>query len=444
MPLSVTELLMRLKQAVEQEAADICVTGEVGSCKTASSGHVYFTLKDASAQLQCVLYRYQAMMQRVRLHEGMQVELTGKGTVWEGRGSLQFIVSGVKEAGQGSLQQQFEQLKRKLEALGLFAAERKRRIPPYPSAVGLITSAAGAVIQDMRHRLESRAPWMQAYLYPVPVQGKGAELSIARAIERWNSPEAGLPQVDYLIIARGGGSLEDLWCFNEEVLAHAIAASRLPVVSAVGHETDFTIADFVADLRAPTPTAAIELTTPDGPALDAWFRQVDTRLTQALSRALETARLRLKAATQGKLSDPQAIIAPFSQKLDIAEEELKRSLTAKLDNATNRLSLVEARLGTRAAADALRSAGYRLQALTRQLDLQATARLTQAKAALQTAEARLLAASPQHALERGFALVRTPSGKLARNAADLAAGDAISITLGHGELDATVTSVRPD
>lgn len=443
MTLSVTELLLRLRQAVEQEAGAVNVIGEIGSCKTASSGHIYFTLKDASAQLQCVLYRYQAQMQRVRLSEGKQVELTGKATVWEGRGSLQFIVSSIKEAGRGTLQQQFEQLKHKLEAEGLFATARKRRIPPYPTAVGLITSATGAVIQDMRHRLESRAPWMRAYLYPVPVQGKGAEHNIARAIEQWNTPEAGLPRVDYLIIARGGGSLEDLWCFNEEILARAIAASRLPIVSAVGHETDFTIADFVADLRAPTPTAAIELTTPDGPALDTWFRQADTRLTQALTRALETAKLRLKAATQGKLSDPQAIIAPFAQKLDIAEDELISGTQDKLEHANTRLQLAEARLSTRTATDTLRSASIRLQALTGRIQAQATTRLTQAKATLQTAEAKLLASSPQHALERGFALVRTHSGQLARQATDLSSGETITITLGRGELGATVTSVHP-
>ncbi len=443
MTLSVTELLLRLKQAVEQEATDASVCGEIGSCKTASSGHIYFTLKDTNAQLQCVLYRYQALMQRVQLREGIQVELTGKATVWEGRGALQFIVSSVREAGKGTLQQQFEQLKRKLEAEGLFDAERKRRIPPYPTAVGLITSATGAVIQDMRHRLESRAPWMQAYLYPVPVQGKGAELGIARAIQRWNTADSGLPPVDYLIIARGGGSLEDLWCFNEEQLARAIAASRIPIVSAVGHETDFTIADFVADLRAPTPTAAIELTTPDGPALDTWFRQADTRLTQALARALETAKLRLRAATQGKLSDPQAIIGPFSQKLDIAEEDLQHAITTKLDTASTRLHLLEAKLSTRAATDALRTASYRLQSLTRQLQIQATARLTQARATLQTTEARLRAADPRQALERGFALVRTPEGRLARRADELTPGDPITITLGSGELGATITSVRP-
>ncbi len=439
MPLSVTEIVSRLKSAVEYGVGEQCVVGEVGSCKMAGSGHTYFTLKDASAQLQCVFYRYQAMYCRVRLREGMQVEITGKPTVWEGRGSLQFVVSSVKEAGLGSLQQQFEALKRKLEAEGLFSPARKKRLPAFPKSVGLITSATGAVIQDMRHRLEERAPWMHAYLYPVQVQGKGAELGIARAIEQWNAAARfGLPQVDYLIIARGGGSMEDLWCFNEEVLARAIAASNLPVVSAVGHETDFTIADFVADLRAPTPTAAIELTTPDAAELYARLQQQENFLKRACTRALEHARLRLRLAEQGPLRYPLNTLAPFAQRLDAFEEDLRSACRAHHTTASTRLQVLAARVSPRALYTRLQGAHHEMNSALARISTAAARKIESARAALQLKEAELRAASPQNALDRGFALVRKPDGMLARNAADLPPGTPLHITLSQGEIDAEV------
>ena len=445
MPLSVTEMLARLKRAVEGEVGEQSVVGEIGTCKTAGSGHIYFTIKDESAQLQCVLYRYQAVSCRVHLREGLRVELEGRASVWEGRGSLQFLVSRVKEAGKGSLQQQFEALKQKLAAEGLFDPARKRALPPFPQSVGLITSATGAVIQDMRHRLASRAPWMQAYLLPVQVQGKGAELGIARAIEQWSEPEKhGLPRVDYLILARGGGSLEDLWCFNEEVVARAIARCSLPIISAIGHETDFTIADFVADLRAPTPTAAIELSTPDGAALDAWLTQTEKQLRLRLVRELETARLRLRVAEQGKLRTPLNALAPFAQKLDALEEELHRSWHQRTERENAGLGLYQARLSTRVIREALTAAHARLQSQHLQLLRAFTARMTAARSRLETQEARLSAASPRHALQRGFALVRTPQHKLARHAAELPPGTPLSITLASGYVEATVTRNHPE
>ncbi len=442
--LSVTELVARLRRAVEVEVGEQRVQGEIGSCKMAGSGHIYFTLKDESAQLQCVLYRFQANSCRVRLREGLQVELAGRATVWEGRGSLQFIVSRVQEAGIGTLQQRFEQLKLKLEREGLFSPARKRPLPAFPQSVGLITSATGAVIEDMRHRLSERAPWMQAYLLPVQVQGKGAELGIARAIRRWGEPEAhGLPRVDYLIVARGGGSMEDLWCFNEEVVARAIAESPIPVVSAVGHETDFTIADFVADLRAPTPTAAIELTTPDAAALDAWFAQTGLDLRRRLTRALELAKLRLRAAEQGKLARPAEALAPFIQKLDVLEEELRRAALSRLEQARHQLDMAAARLSTRTLRAAHTVAGERLTALHRRLLQSARMRLQERSARLDALEVHLHAADPQNALERGFALVSGADGKLIRSTASLHEGDALHLRFASGSAEATITALHP-
>lgn len=444
MPLSVTELVARLKQAVELRVGEQCVVGEIGSCKAAASGHIYFTLKDAHSQLQCAMYSFRARTSRVQLREGMLVELYGKATVWEARGSLQFIVERVKEAGRGSLQQQFEELKQRLMTEGLFDPSRKRPLPDFPQSVALITSPTGAVIQDMRHRLEQRAPWMQVWLYPVQVQGKGAEYGLAEAVQRLGHPEEyGYPRADYLVLARGGGSMEDLWCFNEEVLARAIAACPIPVVSAVGHETDFTIADFVADLRAPTPTAAIELTTPDAAELLSRLDGTEHHLHKRLSQALQLAQLRLKAAAQGKLSRPQEILAPFQQKLDMLADDLSQVSSRKLHQAQESLNTAEARLSPRILSRAATAAQQRLDSTEQALLRSFSARLQHAAAHLDTLEAKLSAASPQHALERGFALVRTTKGRLARRASDFSPGDSLFIGLSEGQLEATVTKTTP-
>lgn len=436
---SVTELLARLKGAVESAVGEQNVVGEIGSCKMAGSGHVYFTLKDATAQLQCVLYRYQAAAARVRLREGLQVELAGKATVWEGRGALQFVVSRVKEAGTGSLQQQFEALKRKLEAEGLFSAARKRPLPAFPQSVGLITSATGAVIQDMRHRLEQRAPWIRAYLLPVQVQGKGAEQGIAHAIKSWSSPEEnGLPPVGYIIVARGGGSMEDLWCFNEEIVARAIAASNVPIISAIGHETDFTIADFVADLRAPTPTAAIELSTPDSATLQNQLEYTAGQLRRRLTTALDTARLQLKLAEQSKLGSPHEIIAPFSQQIDALEEELKMAYRQRVERHHTQLQYYTAKLSPRAALSGIGNSLQHLAIQEKRILSAAANALSRKRTGLKDQEAAITAASPQNALNRGFALVRQPDGKLARNAAHLHTGTKLDIRLAEGEISAQV------
>lgn len=439
MPLSVTELVCRLKQTVEVNIGEQSVIGEIGSCKTASSGHLYFTLKDAHCQLQCALYAFRARSLRLRLREGMLVELRGKATVWEGRGSLQFIVDTVKEAGVGTLQQQFEALKARLAAEGLFDPARKRAIPRYPRSVALVTSATGAVIQDMRHRLEQRAPWIQTYLYPVQVQGKGAEVGIAHAIEQLGNPgRYNLPAVDYIIIARGGGSLEDLWCFNEETLARAIAASPIPIVSAIGHETDFTIADFVADLRAPTPTAAIELTTPDSAELRATLANTARHIRQQLTRSLQMAHLRLRVIQQSRLGTPLELLAPYQQQLDTLTADLHTALQNRLEREHNRLAIHKASLSTTAVLHHIHHANTRLLHHKQNLTNALHTRLATQRARLDTLAARLQAASPQNALDRGFALVSTANGKLARDAAALHPGDELHIRLARGETTATV------
>ncbi len=441
---SVTQLLAQLRGAVEREVGAVRVVGEVGSCKVSGSGHIYFTLKDEKAQLACVFYRFQAMASRVRLREGLRVELTGRATVWETRGSLQFTVERVREVGVGTLQQQFEEMKRRLEAEGLFAQERKRALPRYPVSIGLITSPTGAVIQDMRHRLTQRAPWVRAYLLPVQVQGKGAERGLAAAVRMWSDPvRYGLPEVDFIILARGGGSLEDLWCFNEEVLARAIAASRVPVVSAVGHETDFTIADFTADLRAPTPTAAIEMTTPDAATLGATLDNYALTLRKQLVRAAEKAQLRLLAVERSKLNRPLELLAPYAQRLDMAEDELTACCHRKLREYAQRVEVCAARLQPARLRTEVTRAELRLQAVERALRISARAKLEKYKSELGEREGKMVAASPQNALRRGFAWVRREDGTLLRRAADAPAGTRLLIHLSAGILPAQATTQLP-
>jgi len=254
---SVTQLLRRMKNALESQVGELWVEGEVSNLKKQGSGHWYFSLKDAGAQIQCAMFSARKRPGADALEDGAKVRVFAEATVYEARGQLQIIVQQVERAGAGDLQARFEALKRKLQAEGLFDASRKRAIPRFPRVIGIVTSASGAALRDILNVLTRRAPWVQPVLFPVRVQGRGAELEIARAIGKLGRPEAfGYLRCDVLIVGRGGGSIEDLWNFNEEVVARAIAACTIPIISAVGHEIDFTIADFVADLRAPTPSAA--------------------------------------------------------------------------------------------------------------------------------------------------------------------------------------------
>lgn len=435
MALSVSELVAELRQAVEGQVGEQVVVGEVGSCKPASSGHVYFTIKDEKAQLDCVMYKFQAAASRVVLREGMKVELFGKATVYEGRGRLQFTVTRVREAGLGELQARFEALKRKLAAEGLFDAEGKMELPPFPMAVGLITSATGAVIQDMRHVFERRAPWIKVFLLPVQVQGAGAEYGIASAVRAWGRPDSfGLPAVDLLIVARGGGSLEDLWCFNEEVVARAIAECPVPVVSAVGHETDFTIADFVVDLRAPTPTAAVELATPDGPALDAWLEDCGERLQRRLFHVWERADMLLGLLEQRKFENALDVLSPFIQRLDDLEYEWDDAWQGRVQRGGDWLDRMELELKARHPKQFCRMMGTRLDGLEERLTSSASQRLAAAVGSLELLASHVEARSPQQTLKRGYALVQGVDGRLVRDAERVPEGARLRVSLARGRM----------
>src|SRR6185295_11021001 len=287
--LSVSELTAKVRQVVERQVGQVWVNGEVSNLREQSSGHMYFALKDAGAQLNCVLFRGEAMAQRGVLEDGQKVILQGEVTVYEARGQYQLIVRKVELQGVGALQLAFERLKRKLQAEGLFAPERKRALPEYPQRIGLVTSPTGAAIRDVLHVIQRRNPGLEIIFTPCRVQGDGAAAEIAEAIRLLNEWAMGA-KLDLILITRGGGSVEDLWAFNEEVAARAIFESAVPVVSAVGHEIDFTIADFVADVRAATPSAAAEIITEGVFASRQFVAEAPERLRQEVDRRLDDLR----------------------------------------------------------------------------------------------------------------------------------------------------------
>ncbi len=435
-PITVKQLVYRLRDVVGISVGTQWVVGELSNVKYHSGGHVYFTLKDEGAEIFCAFFKNAAMRCPLRLQEGMKVHAQGTATVYPDRGQLQLVIKQVKAAGQGDLQARFLALKEKLQSEGLFNTARKRKIPAFPQAIGIITSPTGAAIQDIRHVLERRAPWIKAYLMPVRVQGAGAEKEIAAAIEAWSqAPLNGIPPVDVLIVGRGGGSIEDLWNFNEEVVARAIFRSAVPVISAVGHETDFTIADFVADLRAPTPTAAAELATPDGPE---YLRKL-TRMEQALSvnagHALTRTRLRLDVFERAKLLDADSLLAPYEQKLDELTDDMFCAAEERIQNATLYLEKLEHQLQLRHPSHLNKERAQLLTGLEARLKHVTEARMADFTARIAILNERLQARSPQQTLRRGYALV-TSGKKLIRRAADVPPGAPLAIRVADGIIKA--------
>ncbi len=445
-PISVKQLVYRLKDVVSISVGTQWVVGELSNVKYHSGGHVYFTLKDEEAEIYCAFFRSAVARCSIRLQEGMKVHVQGEASVYVARGQLQLIIKQVRPAGLGDLQARFLQLKEKLRRQGLFDAARKRKIPAFPQAIGIVTSPTGAVIQDIRHVLKRRAPWVKAYLLPVRVQGPGAEHEIAAAIRAWSrAPQNGLPPVDVLIVGRGGGSIEDLWNFNEEVVARAIFDSAVPIISAVGHETDFTIADFVADLRAPTPTAAAELATPDGPEILRKLDRMQSTLHAAARHALNRAQLRLDVYERGKLLDADSLLAPYAQQLDDLEDDLTATVQERLQNAHLYLDRLAHQLQLRHPIHLNRERARQLDALATRLSHATATRLTDLNSRLTLLATRLSAHSPEHTLRRGYALVTGADKKLIRHTTDAPPGTPLTIRLADGEIIAKTTeSQSPD
>lgn len=414
----VSELARLIKAALENEFGNVWVEGELSNVLYHGSGHIYFTVKDADAQIQGAMFRGSQRNLRFRLRDGLKVKIFGEITSYAPRSQYQIIARQIEEAGKGNLQEQFEILKKKLAAEGLFAEERKKKLPLLPQHVGIVTSPSGAAIRDILNILGRRFPNLHILIAPVRVQGDGAAQEIAAAIDLLNARGG----VDVLIVGRGGGSLEDLWCFNEEIVARAIVRSRIPVISAVGHEIDFTISDFVADLRAPTPSAAAELLVGSKEVFEQQVRQGGVRLARALKTQTLVLRNRLTAAAGSYVfREPQNLIRRSRDRLDA----LRAAMAGELRSAAQQRSQQVDELGLR---------------LTHRLELWRAARQQDVR----RFESHLKALSPLAVLERGFSLTRTANGKIIRTAAEAPAGTTIQTRLAQGSLESKVTASKKE
>jgi exodeoxyribonuclease VII large subunit len=433
--MSVTELNRRVRALLENQFEMLWVSGELSNVKRAASGHWYFCLKDPGAQIECAMFRTRAQFLDFRPEDGLRVEVRARVTLYEPRGNYQLVVEEIRKAGLGALYEAFEKLKAKLEAEGLFEAARKRSLPPFPRAIGIVTSPAAAALRDVLTTLRRRAPMVPVVLYPAQVQGEGAGAQVARAIALANARA----ECDVLIVCRGGGSLEDLWAFNEEVVARAIFGSRLPVVSGVGHETDFSIADFVADLRAATPTAAAVAASPDRAALDERVAQLRRRLQRDLRRIVETASQRLDAASR-RLLTPAERIARDRERLAQHARRMRIAANMHATGARAALAALAPRLA-RALPD-LDAARRELARAARRLGVAATRSASERSRHLAALRASLGHLDPSQVLARGYSIVRDGEGKVLRSSAGLAQGAPLDIAFAEGGAKATVDSVR--
>ena len=433
---SVSELTTALRGVFAEYFTDIWVAGEISGTKLAPSGHYYFTLKDADAQLKCVCYKMTARYLKFKPQDGIAILARGRVDLYEMRGEVQLVVETIEPQGHGALQLAFEQLKKKLAAEGLFDVARKRVLPPFPERIGIVTSPTGAVIQDMLNILERRAPGRHIRLYPAQVQGESAAEQVARGIEYFGA--SGWAEV--VIVARGGGSMEDLWAFNEERVARAIADCSVPVISAVGHETDFTIADFVADLRAPTPSAAAELVVPTQDSLLDQLSIAEHKLAQSirLTTALAARELHGVAVDQLRL---HRLIGSHAQMVDDQEDLLREhwragmaERTDALGAATTHLSSLDLRLRIADVAHRLARCGAAVMQMTE-------LRLGRARGELAPLEAQLKQLSPLGILKRGYAIVER-EGKVVKSPKDAPLGSEIQVRLSRGRLAAKVTSQK--
>ena len=417
---TVSELSGAVKRTIEDTFGLVRVKGELGRVTRAASGHMYLDLKDEKSVISGVMWKGMAARLAINPEQGMEVVATGRMSTFPGQSRYQLIIDALEPAGVGALMALFEERKKKLAAEGLFAPERKQPLPYLPEVIGVVTSPSGAVIRDILHRLRERFP-RHVIVWPTLVQGRGAEEKIAAAIEGFNRLEPGgdVPRPDVLIVARGGGSLEDLWCFNEEIVARAAAASRIPLISAVGHETDTTLIDYVADRRAPTPTAAAEIAVPVRSELLAELLNKERRFTGSAVRLIDTRKAALQSASRG-LGRPEDILGAAQQRLDRASDGLRSGLRARLDNALTALARASGRLTPNLLAAGFTTRENRIATAWSRI-AERTDRIVADRGSRLASAARVLAAvSYQNVLERGFALVRDEGGNLLRGAGDAA------------------------
>jgi exodeoxyribonuclease VII large subunit len=437
---TVSRLNREVRILLEQGMPLLWVEGEISNLARPGSGHWYFSLKDRDAQVRCAMFRQRTLGLRFTPRDGLAVIARARVGLYEPRGDYQLIVEQLEEAGAGALQREFEKLRDRLEREGLFAAGRKRPLPLLPRRIGVVTSPTGAAVRDVLHVLGRRFRAIPVIIYPSAVQGAQAVPELLAALEL----AARRAECDVLIVARGGGSLEDLWAFNDERVARALAAMPMPVVTGIGHEVDFTIADFVADLRAPTPSAAAETVVPDAREWLADLAQRAQRLRLATARTLRENAQRLDSlAHRLRRVHPATRITSGMQRLDELEQRLRQALRLRLGGRELALRALESRLARRAPTSRLRELGLRELALRKRLEHAMTARLATSLARLAVARSALSAVSPLATLERGYAIVtRLRDGGLVTDAAAVAVGEDIETRLGRGRIRARVRATH--
>jgi exodeoxyribonuclease VII large subunit len=437
--LSVTELTLRVRDVLEDQVGEVWVEGELSNCKV-WSGHLYFTLKDSSSQLRGFMFRSALRYLKFKPADGTRVVARGRISVYEPRGDYQLVCEHLEPQGLGALQLAFDQLKKRLQDEGLFDSARKRALPALPRKIGIVTSLDGAAIRDVIKVLQRRYANLHLIIHPARVQGEGASLEIAQALRQ----VARVPGVDVVIVGRGGGSIEDLWAFNEEIVARAIARSPVPVISAVGHETDFTIADFVADVRAPTPSAAAELVVARKDEFRSRIDRLRDRLrTGALARVERLARRVHGLAGRSAFASYPGRLAMRGRHVSELTNDMARLVRATTSARLRRLQTVERQLGTFDAGRRLAAIRSRLVAADPRLAGAMTRRRDRAGSRLVGAVGRLESLSPLAVLSRGYAVCwdagRT---RVIRDASDVQAGDAVRVTLSRGEIEAKVSKIE--
>ncbi len=439
---SVSELSAALRRTVEERFAAVRVRGEISGLKFHSSGHVYFDLKDDKAVLNAVIWRGTAARLKLRPQAGLEVICTGRLSTYAGSSRYQIIVEQVELAGLGALMAMLEERRKRLAAEGLFDAARKKPLPFLPDVIGVVTSPTGAVIRDIMHRLGARFP-RRVLLWPVAVQGEKAAAEVAAAIAGLNAFDGRrLPRPDVIIVARGGGSVEDLMAFNDEAVVRAAAASRIPLISAVGHETDTTLIDFAADVRAPTPTAAAELAVPVRADLLARVLDSERRMVRCFARGMEERRRHLSQLAR-ILPRPETLFAAPRQRLDLAGERLARALNRNLQLHRARFTEAAAALRARMLKDRMAVCAERVAVLDARAVRAGRARLARARARLESLLRELELISYRAVLARGFALVRGEDGVVRRRADTIKSGEVLQLTFADGEARAVAGDARP-
>lgn len=435
--ITVSELNREVKSLLENAIAIRCVEGEISNLARPSSGHWYFTLKDSRAQVRCAMFRNRTQYLKFIPKEGDLVRVVARVSLYEGRGDYQLICDQLAQGGTGQLQQAFEELKARLDQEGLFSSEHKKPLPRHPRQLGVITSPTGAAIHDILQVLERRYAALPVMVYPTAVQGKEAAAQIARAIALANQHAT----CDVLIVGRGGGSLEDLWPFNEEIVARAIFNSSIPIVSAVGHEVDITISDLVADLRAPTPSAAAELLSPNQVELRQRLRQASLRLRQQQLGLIRQQRDKLLALRQ-RLRHPGERLRDQAQRLDSLETRLTRALQRRLKQAGQQLAILQQRQKRLAPGQRVMLLQTQLEQFHKRLHKQMDLQLSHKQQQLQHQITLLNSISPLATLERGYAIAQNAAGQVIHDATEVKPGDRMTVRVHHGWIDSEVKSIH--